>query len=368
MNKNFNLNQVLLIGIATVLLLLTAASFYLLQDPSAPLPFAISPTDTSASLLPSEVQPTSSSPTPPPTRQTSYTPFASIGTPTSVTTTEVTPGGTTPTRSASAIPTQSPSGLTPTPRQPTSTSRAYPGPGTSSPQPSIAPTNTASPTTTGSTAVPTITPTLTSGEHVVTGRILQNSTPVPNVVVSFTDDNPSRLSTTNSGGHYFFTTLAPGTSFTLQYTRADNPQIIPAAQVASLAWIVGTLPTGVNEIDLPDLDLSLNINGNLFELDTPVDGAAFSAAAIGPNNPLEFVWTSYEQGEYYFVELGLAGDDTPLWTSDTTAATDIMWNGTLESDDHVSEGAYWWHVGVKKTVGAFDMFIFTPNNDLIFNP
>lgn len=353
MLKNLTMNQVLLIALATVLLLLAAASFYLLQDPSAPLPFAAGPpTNTLPPIPPSSTSTPSPSPTSLPTRQTSYTPFATPGTSTSTLETTGVVSGTPVTGTLA----------------PTSTASATQPAGTTPLPPSLTLTGTTSPTQSGDTTTPTGTATLTTGEHAVTGRIVHNSTPVANVVVSFSDDDPERQVRTNSGGHFYFTTLAPGTNFFLQFTRAQNPQVTPIAEVASLAWIEGTLPTGVDVITLPDLEVSLNLGGMIFELETPSDGAAFSAASIGPNNPIQFNWTLFNQGESYFVELGAAGSDDPLWVSDDITVTNVMWNGTLDNGNHISAGSYWWRVGTSRPLGSYYFFVYTPNNDIIFNP
>src|SRR4030042_1907943 len=78
MDKNLPKNQIFLIIIAHVLLLLAAFSFYLLQDPTAPLPFVPPPPSSTITPLPPSPSYTAEpSATSMPTRQTSYTPFAS---------------------------------------------------------------------------------------------------------------------------------------------------------------------------------------------------------------------------------------------------------------------------------------------------
>jgi hypothetical protein len=191
---------------------------------------------------------------------------------------------------------------------------------------------------------------------------------VPNVIVEFADDDPPRNRTTNLNGNYSFITLAPGTTFTLAFAQADNLQLTPIAEIASQAWIEGTLPTGINKIELPDLDISLNVEGMVFRLVTPVDGAVFSAAVIGPSNPLQFIWAFYYQGDSFYIELGPNGSDSPIWLSDDTTSTSMMWNGTLDDGSHIPAGTYWWRVAVKKTLGNYSMIVYTQAWDLIFNP
>jgi hypothetical protein len=340
MLKNITKNQILLIAIATVLLLLAAYSFFLLQDLSAPLPFSPpTPSSTVTPIPPSPSYTPEPSSTSLPTRQTSYTPFASpfisnTGTP---------PESTSTSETASPIS----SGST-TPGLPTNTSTIQPNVTT--------------------TVSPTASQTLNAGEVEVKGRVVQNGTPVANAVVEFKDDASGRKRTTSPEGHYFFTTLAPGTAFTLMFTQAENPQITPVSEIASFAWIEGSLPTGIDSITLPDLEVSLNVGGINFELQTPTDGATFSAAVISPANPLQFSWTLYNQGESYQVELGLNGSGDPIWTSPETVTNNWMWNGSLDDNSHISEGNYWWRVSVKKSLGDFHLIAFTQEWDLIFNP
>ncbi len=333
---------------AAVLLLLAAFSFYLLQDPSAPLPFAPPPTTTSTPLSPSPTHPAVPTSTSIPTRQTSYTPFATLSTPRPELTTQTpnltvttVPGGTTPFSGSTNTVTITPSGTSP---------------------------YTVTPGSTTITPSPTITGTLITGEYGVTGRVIQNGTPVANVVIEFQDDVAPRQASTNSGGYYWFTTLAPGTTFTLTFNQSDNPQLTPNSEIASLAWIKGTLPTGINIIDLPDFEVSVNLSGMIFELQTPVDGTTYSATPISSSNPIQFVWSLYSLGGSYHVELGPNGSDYPIWTSSHVVSTNLMWDGTLDDDTHISHGTYWWRVAMTKSLGNYTTVIYTQQWDILFNP
>jgi hypothetical protein len=46
----------------------------------------------------------------------------------------------------------------------------------------------------------------------------------------------------------------------------------------------------------------------------------------------------------------------------------MMWNGTLDDGSHISQGAYWWRVGVNKSLGNYKLKVYTPKWDLVFNP
>lgn len=335
--KNLSSTHLLLVAIAAVLLLVAAFSFYLLQDPSATLPFSAPPaTSTPSFTAPTlTIQPSETST---PTRHTTYTPFATRYTPTSTGNPPVTIAPTT---------------------------QIVPGPTTT---PSRTFSITVTPTTSSITPSPTITQTLSLGETGVTGRIVLNGTPVANAVVEFKDDVAARRSSTNQSGHYWFTTLAPGTAFSLTFNQSVNPQMTPAASLTSLAWIEGTLPLGVNPIDMPDFEISINLNGMLYSLESPVDGATYSASHINDSSPIPFVWSIYNLGGSYHIELGPNGSTQPSWTSSELSSTHYMWDGTLDNGNHIAQGAYWWRVAAKRSLSNYVIVISTQPWDIVFNP
>ncbi len=356
MLKNLTSSQLLLIAIAGVFLLLAAFSMILLQNPSAPLFFF--PATGTATLPPSTPtgmeQPSA---TTLPTRQTSYTPFA----------TRLTPPGSAAPATVSPLP-----GTTaPNPSQALTpgTPLVSPQPGRSAtPTATRSPSSTTLPTTPSSTPSPAVTSTLAPGEVAVTGRILKNETPVANVIVEFADDVAPRRASTSLNGAYWFITLAPGSVFRLTFYQADNPQLTPTADFTSLAWLDGNLPINTNPIPLPDLELSLDLNGTPFELDTPMDGASFSASVISSSNPIQFIWTLHNTGGSYHIELGLAGNSQPVWISRQIASTSYMWEGTLDDGTHIGPGTYWWRVAATKAQGNYIQVIFTQPLDIIFTP
>jgi hypothetical protein len=345
MIKNLTANQIILIAMATVLFLLAAASFFLLQDPYAPLPFAPpSPSSSYTPLPPSSTFTSVPSATSTATRQTSYTPFV--------------PTATKGTEMPVTLAPTSGTGL------PTSTTTPQSGTGAFTPTPTRTGTL---PSGTG-TVTPTTTPTLLAGQYQVTGRVVRNGTPMANVIVDFADDVAPRLDTTDAGGHYWFVTLAPGTNFNLKFVLADNPQLAPITEITSLAWIEGSLPTGLDPIQLPDLELSLNLNGMIFALQGPAQGASYSASAINTANKLQFVWSVYNQGESYFVELGQNNNDVPIWTSGETTSTNTMWDGILDNGLHITQGNYWWRVSAVKTIGDYFQIVYTQEWTISFTP
>jgi len=361
LQKNLSVNQLLLLGLATVLFLMAAFALYLLQDLSAPLPFE-PPSPTSTITPPPSITPTASA-TSTPTHRTSYTPFAhtatqGTGTPpgTPLGTPSGTPSGT-PATSQAASPTPS---STPSPTTPAITSTG---------SPVSTPTRTITPTPPPDTPTPSPTATLALGEVNVTGRVVRNGIAVAGVVVAFKDDEASRLDTTDANGNYGFVTLAPGTSFTLAFYQVNNPQLTPASEIALTALIEGDLPIGANPIQLPDLEVSINLNGVMFELQGPADGTSYSAAAISLSNPIQFDWSLYYQAENYFVELGASGSDDVSWNSAEVVPTNLMWDGTLGDGSHVTSGTYWWHAAAGKSLPGDYWFIsYSQDLSIVFTP
>jgi hypothetical protein len=347
MNLKITTQQLLLIILATALLFVAAFSFYLLQNPTAPLPFSAPPSSTRAVYTEVNISIPAPSSTPIPTRQTSYTPFATLLT--------LTPQN--GTQSGSLTETVVPGGSI-SPTNPGNTLRPSPSGTLLSSLTSTSPSITASPTVTG---------TLALGEHGVTGRILQNGTPVANVLVEFEDDTSSRQSSTDSSGHYWFTTLAPGTSFSLTFNQTDNPNLTPSDQISSLAWFEGSLPTGVQVIDFPDFEISTYLNGMIYGLQTPISGAAYPAAAITSSYPIPFSWTLYSLGGSYHVELIDYNTNELVWSSNQLASTSYLWDGTLNDGTHITEGTYYWRVAVTRSLGNYVVKIFTQEWYLIFN-
>jgi hypothetical protein len=198
--------------------------------------------------------------------------------------------------------------------------------------------------------------------------VIQNAIPLSGVILIFTDDAAPRQTTTGIGGHYSFVTLAPGTNFTIVFKQSLNPSLVSLTDITSMARIEGTLPIGINPINIPDLELSIDINEMLFGLQVPVDGAAYSASAISSSNPLQFSWSLYSGGGAYHVEVLPSGSEQPVWTSSLLASTSYMWDGTLDNGNHISQGTYWWRVSVTRSLANYIEIIYTQPFDLLFNP
>ena len=265
MNAHKTSNELLvLIGLIAFIFLLAALGLFMLSSPgrsslpeasSSPGQVAFTRTITPDGTLTN-------------TPRTSYTPFA----------TRLTVMPETPTL---APPTPEHPHRQPTPGSatPTATTGPYPLPAT---QPvNATPTPTSANSTPSATPVYTLTPgpspTLAPGQTGISGRVVQNNAPLAGVVVSFRDDQPSRTAVTDAQGRYWFTTLAIGIDFVLTFEQSTNPQLASSTQIASTALIYGYLPTSGTVVNLPDLEISVVLNGQTFEPTIPVDGAVFSA-------------------------------------------------------------------------------------------
>ncbi len=352
--------ELLLIGLAALIFLLAALALFLLQPAPAAPPLAAAPSATQPSSttpgspLPARTQPTTTTP------RTSYTPFATRLTLVAEAQEEFTPTSSTP-----ASPT-----LTPDPRTPSPT----PTPGTPYPGVQPSPTTillpgTPSPTATN-TSTPTFSPTATlaAGEFGISGRVTLNGVPVAGVTVSFRDDQPSRSAITDSQGRYWFTTYAIGVDFLLSYEQAANPQITPATSIASAVSLYGYLPSGTTLITLPDLEISLAIAGQSFEPTTPLSGATFSVANITAANPIQFVWTTYNQAQDYYIELCQADNDAILWGSENTTSTNVMFDGILDDSTHITAGSYNWYVAANRVLNDYTITVYTQPRSLVVIP
>jgi hypothetical protein len=358
-------SELLLIGLIAFIFLLAAAVLFLLQRPSTLPPVAVVPSASQASSstpgmpLPVGASPTAVTPGIPAAR-TSYTPFATRLTLQAETTGQFTPTGSTP-----GSPT-----LTPDPRTPSPTpTPVTPYPGVQPSPTTILLPGTPSPTATN-TSTPTFSPTATlaAGEFGISGRVTLNGVPVAGVTVSFRDDQPSRSAITDSQGRYWFTTYAIGVDFLLSYEQAANPQVTPATSIASAVSLYGYLPSGTTLITLPDLEISLVIAGQSFEPTTPLSGATFSVANITAANPIQFVWTTYNQAQDYYIELCQADNDAILWGSENTTSTNVMFDGILDDSTHITAGSYNWYVAANRVLNDYTITVYTQPRSLVVIP
>ena len=343
--------ELLLIGLAALIFLIAALVLFLLQNPQAHLPWEVTPTARPTRLTATTQPAAISANLPTPTPRTSYTPFATLLTvlpPTSSPTISPTPDASAPSQTAAPTPTGTITPATPTPT-------FLPG----TPAPTA--TNTLTP-------IPAVSPTLAPGQLGISGRVILNGAPVAGLSVSFRDDQPPRSFVTDSQGRYWFTTYAIGVDFLLSFEQSANPQFTASTPFASTALLYGYLPSGTTMVTLPDLEISLVLNGLTFEPTTPLDGATFNSANITSANPIQFVWTTYNQAQYYYVELSPSTTDEILWGSENTTSTNTMFNGALDDGTQISAGTYHWFVAANRTVNDYSFVVYTPPRSLVINP
>jgi hypothetical protein len=188
------------------------------------------------------------------------------------------------------------------------------------------------------------------------------------VTVQFEDNQPTRSAITDLNGQYWFTTLAIGTDFTILFELSANPQLLPTDQVASTVLLEGSIPAGNPVIILPDLDISLAPGGQSFEPSTPVDGASFSGDHLSPSNPIQFTWTTYNQAQYYSVDLALTASDQIVWSSSEIIYTNVMFGGTLDNGSPISHGTFHWNVAAILQTGAYRLTFHSQPLSLVITP
>jgi hypothetical protein len=162
--------------------------------------------------------------------------------------------------------------------------------------------------------------------------------------------------TTDANGRYAFDSASLEGTFNVVFAHALNTQRYTADQVVSWAWLAPSDDAGV---ELPDLEISLELDAERFEQVAPAAGASFSAGQISPRTPLTFEWMPYSGATSYWVDLGREGDAAPLWQSLLTSRTSTSFNGTLNDETRITAGTYWWSVGAQKEIGAFKLFVYS---------
>ena len=354
--RNPDTSRLLLIGLAALIFLLAALALFLLHPPAA-LPEGVIAASTTT--LPSNENLVTPGTSPqigefPDTRtpRTSYTPFATRLT-LEASATQPLPSPTvyaasptpTPTGAYTPLPTASPT-VTPTL-----------GAGTPSPTPPII-----------ATPIPSATATLAAGEYALTGQVLLNGTPLAGLTLSFVDDQPARNAVTNAEGRYWFTTYALGADFTILFEQSANPQLPASNQRASIAILQGVIPSGSQVISLPNMELSLVIEGQTFELLTPANEAAYSAAVITAANQIQFSWSTYNQADLYYVELEDNDTDEIVWSSDDTTDTYVMFDGTLDNSTHITQGIYTWMAAASRPLTSYRLTVYAQPRSLVMNP
>jgi hypothetical protein len=192
----------------------------------------------------------------------------------------------------------------------------------------------------------------------VTGRVVRDGTPVGAGIVVELEDHDNVTTTTDADGHYTFDIVSLEGAFSVVFAQEWNTQLYTTDQVASWAWLDGVAPSDVLTIELPDLEISLEVNSQTFGQVTPAAGASSSAGQISPENPLRFEWTPYPGAMRYWVDLGRENAVTPVWQSYLTLFTSTSFNGILDDGNTITAGAYWWSVGAQKQISIYKLTVY----------
>jgi hypothetical protein len=171
--------------------------------------------------------------------------------------------------------------------------------------------------------------------------------------------------TTGADGAYQFDVDWPDAEFSVVFSLDSNPQLSPRGDYVSWSWIESIF---IGYTTMPDLEISTTPAGTLFSQTSPANGSYYSTAQITAANPLTFEWTAYPQAEEYWVDLGLDGNDFPLWSSDAVATRFVDFDGTLINSARISQGTYWWAVGSIRTTNDFRILTYTQIWTLYITP
>lgn len=171
--------------------------------------------------------------------------------------------------------------------------------------------------------------------------------------------------TTDTDGRYAFDLTSLEGAFSVVFAQAWNTHIYEDDQVASWAWLDGAALSGTTTIEVVDLEISLVIDSQKFEQDTPAAAATFSAGQISPGSPLYFEWTPYPDATHYWMDLGKEGETTPVWQSILTLSPSAEFDGILDDGTGIDTGVYWWNIGAQKNVGIYHMTAYGHPRTLI---
>jgi hypothetical protein len=207
----------------------------------------------------------------------------------------------------------------------------------------------------------------------VSGRVVRDGASVgAGIVVELQESDvdgtttTTATATTDADGRYAFDSASLEETFSVWFAHEWNTQRYTAGQVASWAWLEGEAPSDGAGIELPDLEISLEVNAERFEQVEPAAGAVFSTGQVKPEDPITFKWTPYAGDTSYWVDLSREGEAVPVWKSPLLdSRTFVKFNGTLNDKTSITAGTYWWSVGAQKQIGAFKLFVYSWSRALI---
>jgi cytoskeletal protein RodZ len=351
----------ILMGVGAGILLLAALGLFLVQGLNEPQPDdEPAPTGALSTSTATQTQTATSTGTRRPTRTPKLITDTPGPTETSVPANSPTamPTATQPAPSATSAPANTAT-ATQAPAQPSATQ---------TPLPPTA-TNTPEPTATGA-ATAYISPTPLETAILISGRVVDQDTPLENVTITLevtvsSSETDVLTTTTGTDGAYQFQVGWKNKAYVITFALESNPQLSPSSNYVTWTWIAGTI---LGDIEAPDLEISAAPKGDLFEQAQPPDSSSHSASQITFQNPLTFEWTGYPQAEQYWVDLGISGETEPAWYSIPVMDVAVDFDGTLTNDTKISEGTYWWAVGALRSEPGFTIYTYTHNWTLVITP
>jgi hypothetical protein len=203
-------------------------------------------------------------------------------------------------------------------------------------------------------ATPTATPPTTGS---LIGRVLLNGVPAVGVSLRLEDRvfNVIASLQTGSDGTFTFSNIpAYADGYSLVFAQEANAQL-SIDQIVSWAWI-GPVPlVGGSVVQLPDFEIGY---AGLAPLG-PAPDSSSAVSAISQANPLLFEWSPYPGAGQYWVDLVMGEEQAPVWQSPYVQGTTAAFDGTLFGGAFVQPGDYWWAVGARKPVGAYNQTVYT---------
>ncbi len=172
---------------------------------------------------------------------------------------------------------------------------------------------------------------------------------------------------TDVDGCYAFPSTSVQGTFSVVFAQEWNAQLVNP-KIASWVWFEGMALVKGLAVEMPDLDISLEINSQYFRQSAPAEGVSISGDQISYNTPLLFEWSTYYGASSYWMDLGRLGETTPLWKSPTLYTDSVEFYGMLDDGSRIYEGSYWWSVGAQKQVGVYEFTVYSPPRSLVIVP
>jgi len=242
---------------------------------------------------------------------------------------------------------------------------------TDTPEPSASPTNTPQPPspTIVPTEMPSRTPVVVTPQDParVAGRLLKDGMPMPaGVTVKLEDQSYAIVATatTDAQGTYTFDNLTISDAVVNVLFAQEWNEQYNIGEVASWAWLGPLTVSRGTIVQLPDLEIGLRGFGQV----NPHAGTSFSVSQISAQNPLIFEWMPYPGASAYWVDLAKGDDLNVVWQSALVNGTTVAFDGRLDDGYNITVDTYWWGVGARAGVGAYQLTVYGYLPSFIIRP